>query len=307
MLTAGEYGRKIVQLQRDRQPYQAYEMVKEAINCYPTSPFLLKSEVYILYQLKKIKKAKEKAERIIEQLKYDPFFLTTYLKILEAEGAKEDIERLIENIPLWGIRDEDFYVFLIKAVLRIFGKEKAIEVGRQITPIIEGSSAIKHLSGEISGEGVLDKTFQYYKEKLKGKTSEEIIKELESISVLPDYANDYQLHLYLAQIYKETKKYDKAIKTYKYLLGLKDDEFTRKMMGYTYYKSGDRENALIYLRDSFIKYPHDHYLYRTIFKIFEAASDYNGFEKLTQEALGANPEAKHLFGLLKKAEKWKKD
>lgn len=67
------------------------------------------------------------------------------------------------------------------------------------------------------------------------------------------------------------------------------------------------EKALAYLKGIFLENPNDHYLYATITKIYESLSDYEGFERLVQEALTLKPGAKHLYGLLKKAQKWRKD
>jgi hypothetical protein len=36
-------------------------------------------------------------------------------------------------------------------------------------------------------------------------------------------------------------------------------------------------------------------------------ADYERFEKIVNEALCENPDARYLFGLLKKAKKWQKD
>lgn len=121
---------------------------------------------------------------------------------------------------------------------------------------------------------------------------------------LPGYSEDFDLRVYLAELYKKTGEYEKAIEAYRHILAVKDNDFTRKMLGYAYYKKGDTGNALVYLKDAFFKDPRDHFLYSTIYKIFEAKADYDGLEKLINEVMGVNPGAKHLYGILRRAKKW---
>jgi tetratricopeptide (TPR) repeat protein len=307
MMTCKEYNNIIIQLQRDKNYYRVYEIIEEALTFYPLDTFFLKSEIFVLYKLNKIKEAREKAEGRMELFKYDVFFLKTYLNILAKENAKADLEQFIDNISSWNIKDEAFLIFFTRLVFKTFGKEKAINFLGRIISDVSKNSGLKRLYSEIETDSGKGGGFKHYKEKLGEKDPIEAIAEIEGIIILPDYADDYDLRLYLAELYKKTKRYDEAIETYKHLLGLKDHEFTRKMLGYTYYKMGDIENAVIYLKDVFVKHPDDHYLYRTLFKIFEKMADYERFEKIVNEALCENPDARYLFGLLKKAKKWQKD
>lgn len=306
-MNAKEYSHRIINMQKNRDYRGAFDILQEALTVYPTNTFFLKSEVYILFRLKMISPARQKAEERMQLLKNDPFFLKTYLKILELENAKEDMGRLIENIPSWGIRNEDFHIFLVKLVAKVLGQEKALEILKSTLMNYPDFEALKNLLNDWSIDGNPEGRFKYYKDRFRDKKTEEAIMEIESIRVLPDYARDYELHLYLAELYKKAKKYDRALEIYKNLLTLKEHKFTRKMLGYTYYKLGDVQSALVYLRDIFLHDPHDHYVYRTIAKIFEERSDYGGFERLITEALGKKPDAKHLYGLLKRAKKWQKN
>jgi len=126
-MDAREYSSKIIDLEKGRDYRAAYEVVQEALTVYPTNPFFLRTEVYILYRLKMLSEAREKAEGRMGLLKNDPFFLKTYLSLLESQKAKEDMERLLEQIPSWGIRNEDFYIFLSRLVAKHFGSERALE------------------------------------------------------------------------------------------------------------------------------------------------------------------------------------
>ncbi len=75
------------------------------------------------------------------------------------------------------------------------------------------------------------------------------------------------------------------------------------MLGYAYYKNGDYENAIVYLKDIFMESPIDHFLYSALYRMYESKADYKGFEKLMLEALSLNPGAGHLYGLIKRARK----
>ena len=303
-MTPKDYETKIIALVRNRDYKGAHELVREALTTYPANLFFLKNEVFILYRTGKIKQARERAEERIEFLKDDPFFLKVYLSILEKQKATKDIDRIIENIFLSGIRgNEDLYLFLARLSERVFSRESAAEILKRSIHIFPEGRALKNHLDELSKGGSAESGYKNYKEKFRGRKVKDAIAEIEGIKALPNYSKDSELHLYLAELYKKAGEYEKAIGIYRYILSLKDSLFTRKMLGYAYYKTGDTENALVYLKDVFLKAPHDHYLYSAIYKIFKAGSDYEGFEKLILEALGLNPDAKHLYGLLKRAKK----
>lgn len=307
MLTPWEYKNKIIELEKKKNYREASEVLKMALEVYPTNLFFLGNEVYLLYRLNKIKEARQKAEERVELLKNDTFFLRTYLRILEKFDAKVDIEEVLErNIFSRSVGDENFYIFISQLMERVFSREKAVNTIKRALAIFQNSEALKELLAKFEKEEGVGSRYKYYKEKFKGKKIEDVIKEIESIRVLPNYANDYELLIYLAELYKKQGKYDLAIKLYKHLLGLKDNEFARKMLGYAYYKSDEFENALMYLKDIFLKTPYDHFLYSTIYKIFKEKQDVEGLNRLVNEALCINPDAKHLYGLLARIEKWQK-
>lgn len=298
---------KIIHLEKSRDYRAAYELVKEGLTVYPTNLFFLRTEVYILYKLKRMTEAREKAEGRMGLLKNDPFFLKTYMSLLESQNAKEDMDRLLEKILSSALRNEDLYIFLARMVSKNFGQERAIEVLKSAISTLPESQSLKNLYTQWCTDGNPEGRFKYYRERFKGRKIEEVIMEIESIRILPDYVGDYELHLYLAELYKTAQRYDEAAGIYLHLLKLKDHPFTRKMLGYVYYRNGDMEKALTYLKDIFLSDPNDHYLYSTIMRIYGSRSDYEGFERLVQEALSLKPEAKHLYGLLKRAKKWRKD
>ncbi len=299
------YRAEILALEKAKDYHGAYALLQEALRVYPTQTFLLRTEVFLLLKLSKIREARRKAEERMELLKNDPFFLRTYLLILEKDKAKQDMEILLERLPSWNIRDEDFYVFLANMTGRIFGREKVLDVLNNALSHLPGSARLNDLWNRWKEpEALPENRLLYYREKFKGKKPEEAIRDIENIKALPDYARDYELHLYLAELYKKIKQYDKVVAVYQQLLGQNDNLFTRKMLGYAYYKARQMPSALIYLKEAFFQDPFDPFLYRTITKIFQENRDYEGYQRLINEVLTQKPSAKHLYGLLRKAQKW---
>lgn len=305
-MTPKDYEIKIIALIKKRNFKEAYDLVSEALTVYPANAFFLKNEVFVLFRLNKTSRARQRAEEKIEVLKDDPFFLKTYLSILEKQKAREDIERLIEKtIFPSGLCNEDVCFFLCGLAGRVFSRQKAEEILKRCLLLHPESEKLKILCDKFEEEGEAGKSYKGYKEKFKGRRTTDAIAEIEKITALPGYKKDVELHAFLAELYKKAGEYAKAIDAYRYILSIRDNGFTRKMIGYTYYKSGENDNALVYLKDAFFKDPRDHFLYSTIYKIFESKADYQGFEKLINEVMGANPGAKHLYGILKRARRWK--
>ncbi len=306
-MTASQYKNRIIELEKNKDFRGAYDLLKDAISEYPANPFFIKGEIYVLFKLGRLEEARQNAEVRIEQFKQDTFFLRTYLNILAGlKNTKKDIEELIDKILSWGIRDEDFLISLIRSTNKVLGSNKASDVLKRSLSLMPESEALKKMLDEAQKDGMIDSRFSLYKKKFEGKGIEEAINEIEMIMEMPDYSDNYELNLYLAGLYKESGRLEKAVEIYKKLLAIRDNEFARKMLGYTYYKIGDMANALVYMGDIFLKNPFDHYLYTTIFKIYGGLKDYVGLESLSRKALMLNPDAKHLYGLIKKAEKWQK-
>ena len=307
MYDARGYSDRIIELERKRDYRGAYELLKEALTIYPTRPFFLRTEVYLLLRLNKTKEARAKAEGWVEMLRNDTFFLKTYLSVLRQEKAHEDMARLITVILSWGVGDEDFLIFLGKTASRCVGREKGEEVLRQALARFPDSEPLKKIAADMETAEAGASRVDLYRQKFAGKKTAEAAAEIETIMAMPGYAEDYDLHLYLADLYKKMKKYDQAVEIYTRLLSLRDHEFTRKMLGYTYYKMGDKEQAAAYLKSVFVKRPDDRFLVSTLFKIYKEKADFEGLGNLVTEALAVRPEAKHLYGLLKKGRRWQKD
>ncbi len=304
-MNSREYENRIIELLKNRHYSEAHELISEALSIYPASKFLLRNEIFTLARLNRTKQARQRAEEKVDVLKNDAFFLRTYLSILEKEKALEDIEHLLERTVFpSGVYNEDFCVFLCRLAGRVFSRQKAEEILERCIQRFPESGMLKDLREKSEGEGVSEKDYKTYKEKFKGRKTGDAIAEIEKIKTLPGYSEDFDLHVYLAELYKKAGEYGKAIEVYRHILAFKDNDFTRKMLGYAYYKTGDNDNALVYLKDALFKDPRDHFLYSTIYKIFEAKADYEGFDKLINEVMGVNPGAKHLFGILRRAKRW---
>jgi len=297
-----DYRSKIIALIKEKNFQAAYDTVSEALTVYPSAPFFLTNEIFILFRLNMVKEARVRAEERFDVLKNDLFFLRTYLSILEKEKAAGDIERMIEGFIFPGRNgDEKFYIFLSKLAGRVFSNERAQDILGKAAALFPESREFKQAAARQRTDDL--NRYKNYIEKFKGKKTADAIAEIEGIRELPKYSSDYELHLYLAELYKKTGKYGRAIETYEYLLKLRDNKFARKMLGYAYYKNGDYDDALVYLKDIFMESPGDHFLYSALYRMYESKADYEGFEKLMLEALSLNPGAGHLYGLIKRARK----
>jgi len=311
MLSIAETRSRIIELEKKKDFRQAHDLLREVLSMHPEDPFLRSNEVYLLFRLRKTKEARVKAEESVELLKNNAFFLRTYLAILEKLGAAQDIEELLERHLLSRrIGSEELYIFAARVAGRVFGKEKAAGLINRSKTLFPGSGALDDALCSIEGEGPGNGPagdYHYYKEKFKGRGAGEAIAEIETIRLMPRYARDHDLLLYLAELYKKKGDLDRAVDLYRHVLTLRDNDFTRKMLGFAYYRKGDHDMALQYLRDFFIKNPDDHYLKVSINAIFKNRKDYEGLSKLVKEALAASPDSKHLMGMLAKAKKWRKD
>ncbi len=199
------YRDAIISLVKKKEFNAAYDLVRNTLSIYPANLFLLKNEIYILYRLRKIKEARQRAEEKYPVLKSDIFFLKTYMSILEKDKALDDIDNLIEKcIFPEGIKSEDLYIFASGTSERVFGKEKAIEILKRALSIMPESKKLRDLLEKKNRNGASESRYMYYKAKFEWKKNAEVIREIESIRVLPDFQNDFDLHLYLAELYKKT-------------------------------------------------------------------------------------------------------
>jgi len=255
-MTPKDYETRIISLIKNRNFNEAYDVIVEALRIYPASTFFIKNEIFILARLNRIKQARQRAEEKVDVLKNDTFFLRTYLSILEKERAVEDIEHLLEKSVLpSGLYNEDFCVFLCRLAGRVFSKQKAEEILEHCILRFPESSMLKDLRERSGAEGVSEKDYKTYREKFKNRKTSDAIAEIEKIKSLPGYSEDFDLHIYLAELYKKAGEYKKAIDVYQHILAFKDNDFTRRMLGYAYYKTGDNDNAIVYLNECIIEKP----------------------------------------------------
>jgi predicted Zn-dependent protease len=205
------------------------------------------------------------------------------------------------------VGNQDFLVYLADTATRFLSAEKGENVLRQAaarypeSELLQKAASAEEINRE--GAGGVNK----YRERFAHHAPQEAAAEIEAVLVMPVYANDSELLLYLAELYKKLEKYDKAADIYSRLLALKNSEYIRKMLGYALYRSGDRQQAASYLKSVLMEKPDDPFLSSTLFKIYKEKADIEGLEKLVSEVLAVKPEAKHLYGLLRKAQKWQKN
>ncbi len=295
-MTLKKYISKLISLQKNNNLEEALKLLNEAFAIYPTNNFLKKYEIFLLNKIDKIDEAYTKANNLLGEFKNDEFFNQTYILILEKRKNREEIKDFIQSIIL-DLPDfsDKFYYFLKSVIERNFSTNESKKLINKLPIKIKSNSNKKN------------RNYKIYKEKFEKLPLSDAINEIENLMILPSYKDDYDLNLLLAGFYRKSNRFEDALKIYKNLMTIKESFFLYKMLGYTYYRLKDFENALKYLQEVLFKEPEDNILIQTVFKIYEAKKDYSGFKKLIEEILAKKPNAKKLYGYLKKAEKWEKN
>jgi len=298
-MTLREYIEKILLLQGQRDYETAYDILGEALSYYPNSDFLLASEVYLLFKLSRIKEAREKAEKRLEILKTNSFFLKTYIDILLKEGDRDTILNIAERISSWNITNDKSYIVLARALSKIGQRKQAIELIRSAMSFLKDNKELAEYLAELINP-TSEAGINYYRKRFKGVPVEKAISEIENIMVLPDYRDDTSIRLFLAELYRKTGNLGGAVDIYLDILKIMESPYVRKMLGFTYYRMGEFEKALFYLKEPFIHNPEDHAVYTTVSRILQKTQDIKGAEAMINEALSRKPEAGHLYGLMRK-------
>ena len=300
-MKVSQYIEKILSFQKEKDYFTAYNILQEAITYYPSSEFLQASEVYLLLRLKRHKEARQKAEARITTLKTNPFFLRTYIEILSKE---RDIEQLL-NIANWlkssSVREERLYIYLANSLIRFGERQAATELLNSGLSLPSNKEIGHHL--QKSRNGFDEVSIDYYREKFKGIPPEKAISEIENILVLPEYESNISIRLFLAELYKKVGNLKRASEVYSDCLKIKDSTHVRKMLGFVYYRLGEMDKAFLYLKDPFLEDPQDHALYNTISKIIEKTGNKKEAEALINEALSKHPEARKVYGILRRLKK----
>ncbi|MFH1727836.1 MAG: tetratricopeptide repeat protein [Pseudomonadota bacterium] len=302
-----DYIKKIKSCYNEKNYSLAYSIIENALAAYPLNLFFQKNEIYVLLKLGKMKEAIIKAEMKFELLKQDSFYLQNYLLLLEKVKATGDIESLLERHVLtennW---DKTFINFLVNFLERIFPEDRKTELLKRITGNLFDFTNEKAFNTEVKNEEPPKRKYRYYADIYNGKEIDKVLEEIESLRLIPKYREDADLLQYLAGLYKKQEDFEKAIEIYEKLLLLRDDLFTRKMLGFTYYKMGDYKSSFKYLKNVFFEAPFDNYLVQTIFNIFHKTFGYAEYVEYINEVIAKNPQAKYLYGYIKRAKKWEK-
>ena len=304
-MNKSEYDQKIINLQKTKNFKEALLLVDDALLIYPQDLFFVKSKIYILSRLNNYKEAYDLAVKYFDMLKNDNFFLKSYILILERLKLTQDIVNLTKDYLLKNnILDEGNYIEIYNILSKIGEKELANDLlNLGLYNFKDSNKLAEQIKKNTNENNALE--YNQIKNKFKDLDTKDAIFEIENMMTLEKYHLNVNLNLFLADLYKKTEDFDKAIDIYKHILSIKDNLFTRKMLGYVYYKKDDYHNAIIYLKDVFLKEPNDTILLSTITKIYSTIFDKNKYQELLNEAMSLNPDAKNLYGHIKKASKWK--
>ncbi len=298
-MTARQYIEKIIHYQRQKDYPTAYNTLQEALLYYPHNEFLQGSEVYLLFKLKRLNEARQKAEARFDLMKTNSFLLSTYIDILSIQRDMEQLRYMADWLKSTPIKDERVYTKMADTLIRQGQRGLAegllnavlycLPTNKEIEQYLQGLTNNGHVAG-----------INYYRERFKDLRVGQAIAEIENILVLHEYNSDTSIRLYLAELYRKTGNLKAACEVYLQCLKIQDEPYVRKMLGFAYYRLGEIDKAFIYLRDAFIENPQDHALYTTIAKIIEHITDKKDAEAMLNEALIKHPKAGKIYGLLRR-------
>ncbi|HPO49153.1 MAG TPA: tetratricopeptide repeat protein [Spirochaetota bacterium] len=304
-MNKNDFTSKIINLQKLKLFNEANLLTDEALVIFPCDFFFIKSKIYILSRLNNNKEAYDYSIKYFDLLKKDNFFLKGYVYTLERLKLKEEIAKLTEEYFLKNnILDEANYVEISNILKKNGFKELSEELLNFGLFNLPESKIISERITQKSNNNDAGLGYNEIKNRFSDMGPDEAICEIENMTSLQKYANDPNLNLFLADLYKKQNNIDKAIETYKKVLSVKDGDFTRKLLGYLYYKKNDYHNAIVYLKEIFLKEPDDNILVSTITKIYKNIYDKEKYIDLLNEALARNPNSKKLYGRIKKASEW---
>lgn len=294
-----EYIQRILSLQKKGDYDSAYNLLQEALPLYTSNEFLQTSEIYLLLKLRRLKEARQKAETRLSGLNTNPFFMRTYIEILSRQRDRDEILHITERLKFYPLRDERLYSYLAGVLVRIGERERAIELLNSLLLYMPENKGLSEYLERLKG-GAGDDSLSYYRKTYKGIPPEKVIPEIEGILVLPEYKENISIRLFLAEVYKKTGDIKRAEEVYSECLRIKDSFHVRRMLGFLYYKIGEMDKALLYLKEPFLENPSDHAIYNTISKIIEKTGNIKEIEALLNEALSKHPEARQVYGLMRK-------
>ncbi|PIS25985.1 MAG: hypothetical protein COT45_01400 [bacterium (Candidatus Stahlbacteria) CG08_land_8_20_14_0_20_40_26] len=140
--------------------------------------------------------------------------------------------------------------------------------------------------------------------KIKNIPREDAIRELELLLLVPTHRENPHIHSLLGRLYSKKGDETKAVECFKKAYELSKTAFNRNMLGFSYKRLEMYEEAKELLSVSFLDQPDNYYVRTALFNILKALDEKEVVLSLISRALSAHPEAKTLYGLKKKAEKW---
>jgi len=194
----------------------------------------------------------------------------------------------------------DFFITVARLVARAGFADKGLEILRKAPYSAEIENEIEQFAGHKAYGGPAKKA---YEEQYKGKRAAIVINEIEGIRMLSAYKDDFPLHHLLAEKYRKTGQLEKAAEIYKYMLTIRDDDFTRNRLAHVCKDMGLLDDAIIYFKEGLMKDPYKTHLYTALADIFVKRNDPDGFERAAKDILAVHPKAGHLWGIIKKVQK----
>jgi len=289
---------EILSLIKQKEFVEALERIHEEQTFFPTHALLQRSEIFCLFKLHRVKKARELCEKHFESQKNEAFFISTYLQILEKLGENDEIRLLTERVFSKGPTEAR----LFKLIARLLCGHP--ERGDYKTFIAQAANLFP-TEPAFQEKQNRQNDYRHYKEYYDKMPVRDAIDEMESLLVMPQYQKDSSLRLVLAEFKKEIKDYEDARKIYEDLLAEEHSLFVVKMLGFLLKKEGKDSEALPYLKEAFVENPSDVVLRKNFTQLCERMEEKGLFIESVRQALQKHPEDRYLYGLLRKAAKWK--
>ena len=140
--------------------------------------------------------------------------------------------------------------------------------------------------------------------RLRELPAEEAITEVARLLEVPSYAERGWLHAVHGRLLHEAGHHAEAAAAFRRALAADpDDAFVRRLLGFAAWKAGEADAAIQALRPLFLADPSDRYVRATLLAAYGHVGRADEATATVEEALHAHPEAKALYGELRRLRK----
>ncbi|MBU0702040.1 tetratricopeptide repeat protein [bacterium] len=311
-----------IQLKNNRKLDEALAIFLELIDEQPQDDYLLSNLGHLYFKMNNYENSLIMIERACNIKKQGEFVLKLKADVLMRLGRVDEAENILVEMLSRG-----FNLDVIKRLIKCLIEQKrfgdALNQINRALQVVEYDRDMEITHGEVLVK--LDKfddasdcfkriishnpsdEFAYLRLimiKLEHKSHEEVVEELRGILKIPSRSANAYLHDLLARAYKETKRYEDALREYQESLRLKPDNlFTRKQLGFCYARMKDYDGVINTLSCCLLNDPDDIYVRNSLFSAYRQTKRLKDMEELIAELIAKYPDNKKLFGIMRKLKK----